>query len=84
MQTRQEKRREMQKDAEEITYYCDKGRHLVCRPYSIVNLHNMAKDLGIKRCWFHKNHYDIPKTRIEEISKQCRVVPSRDIVRIIK
>lgn len=44
----------------------------------------MADDLGIKRCWFHKSHYDLPKTRIEEITKKCEVVSSKDIVRIIK
>ena len=43
----------------------------------------MAEDLGIKKCWFHKNHYDIPKLRIEEIQKKCRVVNSRIIFNII-
>jgi len=32
----------------------------------------MAKELGIERCWFHKNHYDIPKRRIEEIQAKCQ------------
>lgn len=73
----------MQEKAEEVVYYCDNARHLVCRPYSIANLHKMARELGIKRCWFHKNHYDIPKTRIEEITAQCRVVPSKEVVRIV-
>ena len=30
----------------------------------------MAKDLGIGRWWFHKNHYDIPLKRVEEIQKK--------------
>jgi len=68
----------------EIIYYCDNARHLVCCPYSIANLHKMARMLQIKRCWFHKDHYDIPKMRIEEIRKQCTVVTSKEIVRIIK
>lgn len=68
----------------QLTYYCDRGRHLVCLPYSIENLHRMADDLGIARCWFHKDHYDIPKRRIEEISAKCQVISSKDIVRIIK
>ena len=67
-----------------MKYYCDSHRHLVCLPYSIENLHKMAEDLGIKRCWFHKNHYDIPKRRIEEIMEQCKVVSSKEIVDIIK
>jgi hypothetical protein len=44
----------------------------------------MAKDLGIKKCWFHKNHYDIPKRRIKEITDKCVVVDSDNIIRIIK
>lgn len=67
-----------------MTFYCDNARHLVCVPYSIPNLHAMAQTLGIKRCWFHRDHYDIPKTRIVEIQAKCTVIPSREIVRIIK
>lgn len=65
-----------------MTYYCDMSRHLVCFPYSIENLHKMAEDLGIKRCWFHKDHYDIPKRRISEIKAKCEIVSSKDIVKI--
>jgi len=67
-----------------MEYFCDNKRHLVCKPYSFVNLHLMAEDLGIKKCWFHKDHYDIPKRRINEITKKCQVVSPKDIVRIIK
>jgi FMN phosphatase YigB (HAD superfamily) len=67
-----------------MKYYCDNKRHLVCDPYSKENLHKMAEDLGIKKCWFHKDHYDIPKTRIEEIMAKCIVVSPKEIVRIIK
>jgi hypothetical protein len=67
-----------------ITYYCDDYRHLVCRPYSVENLHKMAEDLGIKRCWFHKNHYDIPKRRIEEIKSKCIVISIREIFKIVE
>jgi hypothetical protein len=44
----------------------------------------MAKDLGIKKCWFHKTHYDIPKNRIKEIEVKCNIVSSKEIVNIIK
>jgi len=75
-------------EAQEIKYYCDNNRHLVCIPYSIENLHIMAKDLNIKKCWFHnkvnKWHYDIPKTRIEEIQAKCIIVSSKEILKIIK
>lgn len=67
----------------ELKYYCDKMRHLVCVPYNIENLHVMAEDLGIKKCWFHKNHYDIPKKRIEEVTDKCNLISSQEIVKII-
>lgn len=70
-----------------LRYFCDDKRHLVCMPYSVKNLHRMADDLGINRCWFHskkrKPHYDIPKGRIEEIKSKCTVVTDREIVMII-
>lgn len=79
-------------DLEEIKFYCDNQRHLVCVPYSIENLHLMAKILDIDECWFHsknkpgrnRSHYDIPKKRIEEIMNQCEIVSSEDIVNICK
>ena len=43
----------------------------------------MAEDLGIKRCWFHKDHYDIPKKRIKEIENKCKIISSKEIVKII-
>jgi len=71
-----------------VKYYCDTSRHLVCEPYSVENLHTMAEDLGIKRCWYHASsrfkHYDIPKRRIREIQAKCRIVSSREILRIVK
>lgn len=68
----------------ELEYYSDNMRHLVCKPYSIENLHIMAEDLGIKKCWFHKNHYDIPKKRIKEIGNKTIVVSPKEILKIIK
>jgi hypothetical protein len=65
-------------------YFCDE-RHLVCTPYSVKNLHEMAKNLNIKRCWYHGGrhpHYDIPKLRIEEIQAKCNVVSPRAILAI--
>jgi hypothetical protein len=69
-----------------LEYFCDNSRHLVCTPFSVENLHQMAQDLGIKRCWFHsgKNpHYDIPKRRIDEITQKCTVVSTKEIWKII-
>ena len=70
-----------------MKYYCDEKRHLVCVPYSVENLHLMAKFLQIKKCWYHsgKNpHYDIPKKRIQEITAKCTLVSSKEIWKIIK
>ena len=44
----------------------------------------MADELGIKRCWFHKNHYDIPKRRMKEIADKTIVVSPRTILKITK
>ena len=68
----------------EKIWVCDNARHLVCLPYSIKGLHIMGDILNIKRCWFHKNHYDIPVRRIKEIQEKCKIVSSQEIVKIIK
>lgn len=70
--------------AQAIKPVCDSARHLVCIPYSLPNLHAIAKQLGIKRCWFHKDHYDIPKRRIGEITSACTLVSSTDVLLILK
>lgn len=67
-----------------MVFICDNKRHLICQPYTIENLHLMASILDIKKCWFHKTHYDIPILRIEEIMSKCLVVSSKEIVNIIK
>ena len=70
-----------------MRYLCDTMRHLVCLPYSVENLHAMARDLKIKRCWYHGGnhpHYDIPKRRIAEITAKCELVAPRRILEIIK
>jgi len=45
---------------------------------SIENLHLMAESLNIKRCWFHRDHYDIPKKRIIKIEEEDEVTPVAD------
>lgn len=44
----------------------------------------MARELDIHPCWFHKDHYDIPKKRINEITEKCLIINSRIIVDVIK
>ena len=69
-----------------MTYYCDDQRHLVCVPYSVENLHAMAEDLGLKRCWFHSHprhpHYDVPVRRVAEITAKCTLVSAREVLDI--
>ncbi len=67
-----------------MKYLTDGKRHLICQPYSIENLHKMAEALNIKKCWFHKNHYDIPKKRLIEIESQCEIISPKQIVEIIR
>lgn len=66
-----------------LHYICDRHRHLICIPYSGPNLHRMAEELGIKRCWFHRDHYDVPKRRVKEIEGRCEIVSTRKIFKII-
>lgn len=71
-----------------MRYLVDDKRHLICEPYSVAGLHEMAKVLGIKRCWYHSGrhpHYDVPKRRIGEIYGHPLVgqIATRDLYRII-
>lgn len=69
-----------------LKYYCDDSRHLICIPYSIENLHQMATILNLNKSWFHSGkfpHYDVPKRRIEEIQTKCEIVSKKEIINII-
>lgn len=71
----------------ELEYVTDGKRHLVCRPYSVENLHLMAERLRLARHWFHAGdmpHYDVPVRRKAEIEMLCTAVSSREIVAIIR
>lgn len=73
-----------------LEYYCDRRRHLVCKPYSIENLHKMAENLKIGQHFFEISkvgrlpHYDIPANRIHEIMSQCEIITKYEIVKIIR
>ena len=67
-----------------LVHFTDRKRHLICLPYSVDNLHKMAEFLGIKRSWFHRDHYDIPKKRIDGIEKKCLFMSTRDMVIVIQ
>lgn len=71
----------------DLTFYTDGKLHLVCKPYSVENLHRMAAILQIKRGWYHggdKPHYDVPVKRKAEIEAQCVIVSPKEILRIIQ
>lgn len=71
---------------EDLIYVSDSNRHLVCLPYSIDNLHRMAKDLKIGRHFYHKGkhpHYDIPARREDEVVARTVQTTSRIILSII-
>ena len=72
------------KKVSKLIYLTDGKRHLICVPYTIPNLHQMAKELGIGAWWFHKNHYDIPLFAQESVEKRCRKIDSKEIVEIIR
>src|SRR6478672_9296996 len=73
-----------------LKYYCDNSRHLVCIPYSITNLHRMARQFGKKECHYDAGgrnihpHYDIPARRRIEIEAKCIRVTSKELFEIIK
>lgn len=49
----------------DITFICDKSRHLICKPYSEANMLFMATEFGINPLWHHKDHYDILINKIK-------------------
>jgi hypothetical protein len=60
----------------------DKQRHLVVDPPS--ELHAVAASLGIKRCWFHKDHYDVPKRMHAELLARFGESSPREILKIAR
>lgn len=70
-------------EPEPLRYLCDRQRHLICLPYSVANLHRMARALGLGRHWYHggdKPHYDLPVKRQVELQAQCELVSPRRIL----
>jgi FMN phosphatase YigB (HAD superfamily) len=63
----------------------DEQRHLITVPYSKENLHEAARQLGIKRCWFHKDHYDVPKRMMSRMSETvAEKVSPREVLKIVR
>jgi FMN phosphatase YigB (HAD superfamily) len=70
----------------ELDIVYDRLRHLACIPYSLENLHEAAKQVGINRCWFDRDHYDIPQKCIERIKQRsdCREIRPREMLKIVR
>jgi len=62
----------------------DEQRHLACFPYSKDMLHIIAEQLGIKKCWFHKDHYDIPKHKQALVEKVAEKIPPKMLCAVIR
>jgi hypothetical protein len=72
---------------DKLIFLTDGKRHLVCLPYSVDNLHKMADTLGLGRHWFHSGrlaHYDIPMKRMNELTENCKLISSKELVRICR
>ena len=70
-------------------YYADTHRHLVCVPYSRVNLLATADALGIGRHWLHggpRAHVDIPQRAVQRVlaDPRVQVVSQRTVLAITK
>ena len=61
---------------------CDERGHLVCMPYRLDYLHLLAERFGISPDRYHRGHYKAPEWMLEELMFHCKVMSSRDIVRI--
>tara|TARA_R110000851_G_scaffold16046_2_gene52510 strand:+ start:2470 stop:2814 length:345 start_codon:yes stop_codon:yes gene_type:complete len=44
----------------------------------------MAAQIGLKKHWFHRDHYDMPVTKITVIEQNSLLVSSKSIVRLIR
>lgn len=69
-----------------MRFYYDRQRHLICVPYSVENLHLMAAELNIARCWFHGGkhpHYDVPKGRLSTMDQHATLVTPRELLRLM-
>lgn len=60
------------------------GVHLIAD--SREELHAFAASIGLKRCWFHRDHYDLTSQakRVTAIAAGAAIVTSRRIVEILR
>lgn len=71
-------------NAKKLQFLCDGSRHLVCIPYSKLNLYATARQLKILSYWFAGDYLLIPEKRRAEIEAQCEKVTTARIIQIIE
>lgn len=67
------------KSVEELLYLTDGRKNIICLPYSIENLHQMAKELGMNEKYFNKDHYVVPDHMVDEIEDKCGKVSTQTL-----
>ena len=64
--------------------YGDQWCHLFAAPEDREELHEFAAAIGMKRCWFQGDHYDlVPPRRTLAVSLGALEVTRREAVKII-
>jgi len=65
-----------------MTAYTD-GVHLVAD--SRNELHEFAASAGIRRCWFHRDHYDLTNDKRRQLARAAGavLVPTKSIVNLL-
>jgi hypothetical protein len=60
------------------------GTHLVADTRE--ELHAFAASVDVKRCWFHRDHYDLTTTarRSAAINGGARIVTPRQVVEVLQ
>lgn len=72
------------KDIVAIVPMIDSKKRLVCMPYSVSNLHTVAKTLGMKRGLFRSSHYAVPASKLVEIQQKSVIITATQANMIIK
>lgn len=72
------------KSIEELLYLTDERNNVICVPNSPENMRKMANELGLKKTWLKKDHYQIPDdVFVENISDKCSKVSSTTLFRAL-
>lgn len=51
---------------------------------SLAELHHFAESIGVKRHWFHKNHYDLREHEYQAaLAAGAKKTTARDLVKLM-